>query len=82
MIAPIVQHMPVVTSEFGEKDCQTSFVSEYMDWADQHGISYLAWAWWTPTSCSALGLLSNYDGTPSAYGRAFYDHFRTVNPVS
>jgi endoglucanase len=82
VIAPIAEQMPVVTGEFGEKDCQTTFVTEYMNWADQNGVSYLAWAWWTPTGCGALGLLSNYDGTPSAYGQAFYDHFRAVNPVS
>ncbi|HZS77092.1 MAG TPA: glycoside hydrolase family 5 protein [Ktedonobacteraceae bacterium] len=81
VIAPIAEQMPVVTGEFGEKDCQTSFVSQYMNWADQHNISYLAWAWWTPTDCRALGLLSDWDGTPSAYGQVFYDHFRSVNPT-
>lgn len=82
VIAPIAEQMPVVTSEFGEKDCQTSFVSQYMNWADQHNISYLAWAWWTPTGCRALGLLSDWSGTPSTYGQAFYDHFRAINPIS
>ena len=81
VIAPIAEQMPVVTGEFGEKDCQTSFVSRYMNWADQHNISYLAWAWWTPTDCRALGLLSDWSGTPSAYGQVFYDHFRAINSI-
>jgi hypothetical protein len=82
VIARIAKQMPVVTGEFGEKDCQTSFVSQYMNWADQHNISYLAWAWWTPSDCNALGLLSDWNGSPSAYGQTFYDHFRAVNPIS
>lgn len=82
VIAVIAQQVPVITGEFGEQDCQTSFVNQYMNWADQHGISYLAWAWWNPTGCAALGLLSDWNGTPSAYGQAFYDHFRATNPVS
>ena len=82
VIATIAKQMPVVTSEFGEKDCRTSFVNQYMNWANQHNVSYLAWAWWTPTDCTALGLLADWKGTPSAYGQAFYDHFRATNPIS
>lgn len=37
--------LPIVTGEFGESDCSTSFVDSYMNWADQHNVSYLAWTW-------------------------------------
>lgn len=82
VIAPIAQKMPVVTSEFGENDCKSTFVNQYMLWADQHNISYLPWAWWPSATCKGYGLISNQNGTPSVYGQAFYVHFRAVNPVS
>jgi hypothetical protein len=37
--------IPVVTDEFGENDCNTTFMTAYMNWADQNNQSYLAWAW-------------------------------------
>ena len=79
VILPVSQKMPVITSEFGESDCQSSFVDQYMAWADSHNISYLPWVW-TDWQCNAYGLLSNWDGTPSAYGEAFYQHFEVINP--
>ncbi len=79
VILSVAQRMPVITSEFGESDCATSFVSEYMLWADAHSISYLPWVW-TNWQCNAYGLLSNWNGNASTYGQAFYDHFRSVNP--
>ena len=78
-IASVAQQMPVITSEFGEKDCQTTFVNQYMQWADQHNVSYLSWVW-TNWQCNAYGLLADWSGTPNAYGQAFYTHFHLVNP--
>lgn len=78
-IASVSQHMPVITSEFGERDCQSTFVDTYMNWADQHNISYIPWVW-TPWQCSALGLLSDWSGTPNSYGQVFYTHFHQLNP--
>ncbi|MBV9280935.1 MAG: cellulase family glycosylhydrolase, partial [Chloroflexi bacterium] len=77
-IAPIAARMPVMTSELGEKDCGASYVTRYMQWADQHGVSYIPWVWMT-WNCGAMGLVSSWDGTPSAYGRPFYDHFHAVS---
>jgi endoglucanase len=68
---------PVVTGEFGERDCQTTFQASYWTWADAHGISYLDWtwdAWGANCNSSAFFLISNYDGTPIPYGQAFHDH--------
>ncbi len=85
VIAPVAAQLPLVTSEFGEKDCQSNFVTQYMQWADQHDVSYVAWVW-IPWPCSGLGLISDWSGTPSEYGRAIYDHFHaigfTLNGVS
>ena len=78
-LAPLAAIAPVVTGEFGEADCSTNYISQYITWADQHGISYLATSWQTPsvgaTSCTAsmggsdpgnnLDLISNWTGAPS-----------------
>jgi len=78
VIAPVAARVPVMTSEFGEKDCGSASVTHYMQWADRHNISYIPWLWMA-WPCGGMGLISNWDGTPSNYGRAFYDHFRTVS---
>jgi hypothetical protein len=48
-----------------------------MAWTDQHDIGYLPWVWMT-WDCRAMGLIANWNGTPSAYGQPFYDHFHAV----
>ncbi|HXD63584.1 MAG TPA: cellulase family glycosylhydrolase [Solirubrobacteraceae bacterium] len=90
-IAPIAANVPVVTGEFDEDNytepkCATqtpsTFDSDYMTWADQHGVGYLAWGWWVlsqdekdSAGCSAFYLLNSYDGTPAApNGTALHDH--------
>jgi endoglucanase len=78
-IAPIAQSMPVVTTEMGEKDGGSSFNTEYMTWADAHGVSYIPWAWGPSSAFGALALLASWDGTPSTYGQAFYDHFHALH---
>jgi endoglucanase len=73
-IAPVAANVPVVTGEFAEDVCTPgNFDNEYMDWADQHGVSYLGWAWVVLTQaekdeegCSAYTLISDYDGTPAS----------------
>lgn len=57
-VQSVAARVPVVTGEFGYLDSDnqictghdsTDFANEYMNWADQHGISYLAFSWITPT---------------------------------
>lgn len=74
-IAPIATHVPVVTGEFDEDNFDESkcnakasnFDERYMDWADSHGVSYLAWGWIVESKaerdadgCSAFYLIDNY----------------------
>jgi endoglucanase len=79
-IAPLAEHVPVVTGEFGDFGCVDTYIDEYMPWADAHGISYLAWTWnstgppsyW---SCSeGPALIENYEGTPTEYGIGLKEH--------
>ncbi|MFZ0044166.1 MAG: cellulase family glycosylhydrolase, partial [Solirubrobacteraceae bacterium] len=94
-IAAVAANVPVVTGEFDEDDfdesqCQNStpstFDQDYMNWADQHGVSYLAWGWWVLTQqeqndagCSAYYLLDDYNGTPAApNGTVLHDHLAAL----
>lgn len=80
-IAALARHVPVLTSELGQNDCQAGFVTRYMDWADRQGIGYLGWAWWDLTEthgaqgCTNFALIEDLDGTPTpGYGTAFKSH--------
>jgi endoglucanase len=94
-IAPVAAQVPVVTGEFGEDDfdnatCTTrtpsTFDTDYMNWADEHGVSYLAWGWEalspqaiSQQGCRAYYLTSNPGGTPAApNGTALHDHLAAL----
>jgi len=74
-IAPLAESVPVVTGEFAEEGCPASslgpetFDNRFMRWADEHGVSYLAWGWIVPEhlECGAeYALISSWSGTPLA----------------
>jgi endoglucanase len=77
-IAGVYRHVPLVTGELGEYDCQPTYVSGYMDWADARGISYLGWAWNVTTCSSGPDLISDYAGTPTPFGQAVHDHLLSL----
>jgi endoglucanase len=96
-IAPVAANVPVVTGEFDEDNfdnpsCDnktpSTFDADYMSWADQHGVSYLAWGWEVLSAdeisgqgCSAFYLTSDPGGTPAApNGTAVHDHLLTLPP--
>jgi hypothetical protein len=95
-IAPVAADVPVVTGEFAEDDYEepgcpggpNNFDDEYMDWADQHGVSYLAWAWTVPDPpqvgedrCDRQYLIGDYSGTPaSVNGIAVHNHLLSLPP--
>lgn len=81
-VVGVAKHVPVVTGEFGEnnfdeRNCRvktpSTFDERYMDWADAHGISYLAWGW---------NVMSKQE-RDAAGCRAFYliDNYRTYTPA-
>ncbi|HEY0997857.1 MAG TPA: cellulase family glycosylhydrolase [Gemmatimonadaceae bacterium] len=74
---------PVVISEFGSYDCtRLWYTTAVMDYADRKGMSWIAWAWWTPPPVSATytaqqrqadickfpALITDWNGTPSPSG--------------
>jgi hypothetical protein len=74
-IAPVLASVPLVAGEIGENDCAGGYVNSLMSWLDSHGASYLAWTWNTWDCSSGPALISDYSGTPTAYGAAVKAHF-------
>lgn len=90
VIAPIAERVPVITGEFGQDvfgdgvTCGSAYNEAYMDWADEHGISYLAW-WWSVQGeydePACLDLITDYmTGDPTEYGAPIMEHFLANGP--
>lgn len=73
-LAPVAAQVPLTLSEIGENDCGHGFVDTVMNWADSHAVGYLGWTWNTWDCGSGPALISDYDGTPTAYGVGLRDH--------
>jgi hypothetical protein len=74
VVLALAGSVPVVTGEFGEYDCATTYVAPYMAFADANGISYLGWAWNTYGCGTFPALITDYTGTPTAYGIGLKSH--------
>jgi hypothetical protein len=79
-IAPIAERYPVVSGEIGEDDCGHGFIDRYMEWADLRGISYIAWDWGAFGCRGGPSLISDYNGTPTAFGQGFRQHLLGLTP--
>jgi endoglucanase len=75
-VAAVARRVPVVTGELGEDDCAHGFIDDYVRWADAHGVSYLGWTWNTWDCRDGPALITNYDGTPTAFGAGLRNHLR------
>jgi endoglucanase len=79
-LAPLTEHVPVVTGEMGEDRCRDTYINQYMPWADAHGVSYLGWTWDSTAapshwSCSkGPALIKNYKGVPTRFGKGLREH--------
>jgi endoglucanase len=73
-VGPVAARVPVVTGELGEDDCAHGYVDRYLTWADAKGISYLGWSWNVMDCEDGPALISDYKGTPTAYGVGLRDH--------
>ena len=84
MVAPVAAQVPVVTGEFGEYDCTDNIiVNPLMNWSDENGVGYLAWAWDTGPgwNCSSgPGIINDYSGTPNALGIGIQSHLLQIGP--
>ncbi|MFF8593699.1 cellulase family glycosylhydrolase [Streptomyces sp. NPDC015220] len=79
-LAPVAAQVPLVAGEIGENTCSHGFTDQVMKWFDDRNLSYLGWTWNTWDCSSGPSLISDYDGTPTAYGAGLRDHLRALNP--
>ncbi len=81
-IAPVAAQVPVIVGELGENDCASGFINTLTGWLDSQHIGYLAWTW-NPYNCSSTpALITNYDGTPTAYGQGYKNHLLSLGSGS
>lgn len=77
-IAPVKAQVPVLAGEIGENDCASSFINTLTDWLDSESIGYMAWTWTTANCSSTPALISDYTGTPTAFGQGFKAHLLSL----
>jgi endoglucanase len=71
-VAPVIAAVPVVAGEIGENDCAGTYIDPLTTWLESENTSFLAWAWNADFACSSgPGLITDYTGTPTAYGAAY-----------
>ena len=82
-VAPVAQQVPVVLGEFGQDNCGFDYMKTLADWADAHGISYLAWTW-NPWGCTTGAvLIKDFNGTPEpGVGEGYKAHLLAQNPYA
>jgi endoglucanase len=71
---------PLAWLECGEYGDSTYYSPRLINWMDgKGGVGYYFWDWRTAGS-SHPSLITDYNGTPSTYGRVVYDFYR-ANPI-
>ncbi len=78
VLAPLARTVPIVVGEFGELDCGDTLYPPFLRFADRHGISYLAWAWFVGSCKGEPSLISSYDGTATPYGIGYLQHLAAL----
>ncbi len=78
VLGPLSARVPIVAGEFGELDCGDTLDQPFLQFADEHGISYLAWAWFVGSCAHGPSLISSYSGTPTPYGIGYREHLRAL----
>ena len=77
-VAPVASKYPVVVTEFGENDCQGTYVVPMLQWLDSKNCStYVAWTFNVWDCSSGPALISSYsnNGTPTTYGQSVKTYY-------
>lgn len=78
-VAPVINRVPLIAGEIGEKDCADDYIDPLMTWLDARSASYLAWAWNADFGCGAgPGLIKSYAGTPTGFGAGYRAHLLSL----
>jgi len=80
-IGIVAAQFPVIVGELGEMNCADDGLNTFLPWADSHGVSYLAWAWFIGGCASYPSLISNYNGTPTNFGLGYREHLLAKFPA-
>jgi endoglucanase len=79
---------PMISTENGEYDCASTYVSQLYDYLDAHQISWVAWSWYAQPSgshsnvCGYPQLVYDYLGTPTtATGQYIYQRLHSYAPA-
>ncbi len=80
-IGTVATQLPVVAGEIGEMDCADEDIDSFLPWADSHGVSYLAWAWFVGECASYPALITDYNGTPTNFGIGYREHLLATFPA-
>eukprot|EP01103_Thecamoeba_quadrilineata_P005661 TRINITY_DN15430_c0_g1_i1.p1 TRINITY_DN15430_c0_g1~~TRINITY_DN15430_c0_g1_i1.p1 ORF type:complete len:229 (-),score=44.67 TRINITY_DN15430_c0_g1_i1:41-667(-) len=79
-VQPVAAQVPIVADEIGENDCADDYIDPLMSWMDSQQQSYLGWTWNTWDCSSGPALISDYDGTPTAFGVGLQQHLQAMPP--
>jgi hypothetical protein len=82
MVTPVLQSVPLIVGEIGESDCADTYITPLMTYLDANGGNYLAWAWDTYNCSSFPALISDYSGTPTAFGLGYRNHLLILDGQS
>jgi hypothetical protein len=64
----LARTMPVIATEFGAYNCQTTYIAQEIAYFRRLHMSWVAWGW-EPLPCSTPALIRDWQGTPTApYG--------------
>ena len=74
-VAPVVAQVPLVVGEIGENDCATGYIDSLHELA-RRARRPATWAGrGTPGTAAAVpALISDFTGTPTAFGAGLRDH--------
>jgi hypothetical protein len=64
----LAQSDPLFVTEFGSFDCDPTYSQQLIEYAEERGLSWSAWAWF-PGGCNFPSLIVDWSGTPSATGQ-------------
>ncbi len=72
-VARVIARVPVVAGEIGVRGCGDAYIQAVAAWLDSQSSGYLAWSWdvWRGRCPGGSGLISRYNGTPTAHGAAY-----------
>jgi hypothetical protein len=77
-VAPVIAKVPLIAGEIGENDCATGYITPLMTFLDSQGASYLGWTWNAWNCSTGPSLISDYTGTPTAFGAGYKAHLLSL----